>query len=47
MNVIGKKEMDITVLTKKSVDEFIKNEHNCINCKKEINLLKHLQIFHM
>ncbi len=40
LNVIGKKEMDITVLTKKSVDEFIKNEHKCINCNKETIFLK-------
>ena len=40
LNVIGKKEMDITVLTKKSVEEFIKNEHTCINCKKETKFIK-------
>ena len=35
LNVIGKKEMDITVLTKKSVDEFIKTAHKCPCCEKE------------
>jgi DNA polymerase delta subunit 1 len=40
LNVLAKKEMDITVLTKKSVDEFIKNTHNCPNCKKETTFEK-------
>lgn len=35
INVIGKKEMDVIVLTKKSVDEFIKIPHKCPNCDKE------------
>jgi DNA polymerase delta subunit 1 len=35
LNVLAKKEMDITVLTKKSVDEFIKNPHMCLTCEKE------------
>jgi DNA polymerase delta subunit 1 len=35
LNVIGKKEMDIIVLTKKSVDEFIKTTHKCPSCEKE------------
>ncbi len=33
-NVVGKKEMDINVLTKKSVEEFIKTEHACPGCKE-------------
>lgn len=35
INVVGKKEMDVIVLTKKSVDEFIKIPHKCPNCDKE------------
>ncbi len=34
LNVVGKKEMDINVLTKKSVEEFIKTEHTCLGCKE-------------
>lgn len=34
LNVVGKKEMDINVLTKKSVEEFIKTEHECPGCKE-------------
>lgn len=40
LNVIGKKEMDITVLhklvnkNKTHVEEFMETEHNCPNCKK-------------
>jgi DNA polymerase delta subunit 1 len=34
LNVVGKKEMDINVLTKKSVEEFIKTEHACPGCKE-------------
>ena len=40
LNIIGKKEMNITVLTKKSVDEFIKNKHMCTHCNKETNFIK-------
>jgi DNA polymerase delta subunit 1 len=35
LDVLSKKEMDITVLTKKSVDEFIKSVHKCPSCEKE------------
>jgi DNA polymerase delta subunit 1 len=35
LNLVGKKEMDITILTKKSVDEFIKINHKCPSCEKE------------
>jgi DNA polymerase delta subunit 1 len=35
INNLGKKEMDVTVLTKKSLDEFIKSEHTCPSCEKE------------
>lgn len=35
LNVVGKKEMNVTVATKhKSLDEFIKFEHNCQSCNK-------------
>jgi len=39
-NVLGKKEMNINVLTKKSVDEFIKVKHMCVSCKKETDFEK-------
>ena len=40
IDVLSKKEMDIIVLTKKSVDEFIKSTHNCPNCEKETTFIK-------
>jgi DNA polymerase delta subunit 1 len=40
LSVVGKKEMDINVLTKKSVDDFIKTEHECPGCKKMCKFIK-------
>jgi len=35
LNVVGKKEMNVTVATKhKTLDEFVKFEHNCPSCNK-------------
>jgi DNA polymerase delta subunit 1 len=40
INIVNKKEMDITLLTKKSVDEFIKIKHKCPSCEKETTFEK-------
>jgi len=40
INAVGKKEMNVTILTKKSLEEFITSQHKCPSCEKETTFLK-------